>query len=427
MGEMWISTEDQIRLNSMHFRGCDNILMGDVLHYSNVDTSYGFFKKMILILKLIKKTFLLPRVEVYSRGELRTICLYAIGANYRDDHEKAFDNVVGLLDDYAAIKFQSLHISLKYIKYIKFLYFWNKEMKKGIVEFGKRIHILNHMYEVFLRYKYIKNKFPNLFEKAEYLLSFCDVHPMDCFLVQKFNFEQRTTVTLQHGAFSLVIDPWAYSGSKSKYMLMDSPHSVDSAKSVGYKNNAIPVGSMHCINNKIIEKPTQFKTDVIGVIMNSNMTPKEDNIGMINIVQEFCKKYKKRILIKYHPNNNPEDYKSIIDSSVVEECKRTTTIEEFLNKVDVIVVCDSTVFTTSLFNWIPTILFYRDGFDVNKYLNSDEVKFSSLVQMENLITRISDDRSFFCLMERYREYYLSKGDIKENYRKAFKEIGMSNE
>ncbi len=413
------------RINLKVFKGCEGLLIGDVIHY-NCAKKLGLKAGMSFLFSIIKRA-IFTHYDITVKGVPKTICLMSGYCASRSDHRKAFLDVVSLIDNCVIFQAKKPTLNLSFFFEIFKIRDWNKQLKCEIKDIGSRFLCLRIIFDAYLDYIYFEKMQKENSWEIDKIVTFCDVHPVECFFTQKFNEQNKITVTLQHGIFSLAIDPWAYIKSKSKYMLTDSQHSVDSAKSVGYKNIAIPVGSMHCINNKIVARPTQFKNDVIGIIMNSNMTPKEDNIRMVNIVQEFCKKYKKRALIKYHPNNNIEDYKSIIDTDVTEECEKTMNVVDFLNEIDVAVVCDSTVFTTALYNWIPVVLFYREGFDVKKYLNSEEVKFSSLTQFERLITMITDNQPFFDIMERYREYYLSKGDIKENYRNAFKEIGINDD
>lgn len=409
------------RLNRLNLRGCEKILIGDMMHYAKIDEpTFKTVSKQVLY--LLKYLFF-ERCEFFVSEEPTILCVFF--SVKRKDHEKAYDNVVELLEKKVVLKPLKKRVVFSHIKYAPYLLSWNTDLKKQGFLWFERLQYINYLFESFLGYKsYEKEKNKNNWE-IDALLTFCDVHIKENFFVQMFNLQGKRTITLQHGAFSLAVDSWAYYGSKSDYFLMDSPHSVDCAKMVNYSNKAIPVGSMYCINDPMVEEPISFKNTIIGVVMNSKMAPMQDNIEMLKTVQDYCKKRHKKAYIKYHPGNNPEDYKRFLDFDVVKECERTMTISEFLTCVDIIVVNDSTVFSTALLNWIPAFLFFREEYDNKKYLNSEKVKFNSEEGLDELIEKINS-LEFRETITGYRNYYLTPGNISENYKNAFRKIGINN-
>lgn len=418
-----LNQEEKQKLNEIKLIGCEHVLIGDVLHYSGIGQIVPL-KILKCMLGIIRK-ILVKKFTCFTSENPNTLCLFSSFVKGRKDHEKAFKDVADLVDNKIVVFPQKFKPTFHHLKYTRFLIDWNQKLKRIDIDLINRLWYINFIFDAFLIYKdYELEQEKNKWE-IKNLITFCDVHPTDCFFVQKFNNANKTTITLQHGGVAISYDAWAYSGSKSDVFLADSPHTIENAKTVGYRGKIIPVGSMHCINDKSVQKPLFFKDDIIGIIMNSPMMPVEDNITMLETVQEYCKKYNKKVYIKYHPLNNRADYTHFVDSTVSTECEESTTIKMFFEMIDIAVVCDSTVFTTALFNWIPSLLFFREGFDQEKYLHTEDIKFKDSEQLRLLIDKIPT-KEFEVLMENYRKYFLSPGEVKENYKKALNEIGINN-
>lgn len=257
----------------------------------------------------------------------------------------------------------------------------------------------------------------------KFLVTYCDVMPVDCYFTQRFNSKGGASVTLQHGTFNTDTNSWAYLGSKSKYFLAESQAVIDSAKKVGYEGNMIAVGSPHTIDSQNTCKPNAFKTETLGIIMNADMIPIEENIGMIKTVQEYCKAHRKKLFLKYHPANNRDTYSEIIDTDFTKTYGTEISAEQFGEMVDVAIVSVSTVFNTMLMKWKPVLLFVRDGHDMMQFARTDDIKFLDSEQLSEKISFI-DSPNYMKLMEKYRNYFLCSGKYEDNYRNAFKKIGI---
>lgn len=416
---MFMPPEKKEKINNLTFSGCEDILMGDLLHYRDLKAPdlKGAVENFLRILKRV----IIKKSVFYTKNNPKTLFFCSTFAVGRKDQEKAFFDVANVLDSYVIQMPEGNKFTTQHIKYVTKLIGWNKLLKKSGFSFFYRLQYLNIFFDDFVLYKDFEEEQRKQKWDIKNLVVFCDVHPADCFFVQKFKQLGKKTATVQHGSFAISYDSWAFKGSKSDVFLADAPHAKENAEIVGCTGNIIPVGSMHSINDAIVEKPDCFKVEVLGVVMNSSMMPIEDNIEMIKQVQNYCKENGKKAVIKYHPGNNPNDYRDVIDTEISFVCEKSMTIPEFFDMIDIAIVCDSTVFTTALFNWIPAFLFFREGFDKGKYLHTEDIKFKDSEQLKILVDKIST-KEFESLMENYRKYFLSPGEVKENYIKTFNEI-----
>lgn len=421
---MFMTPEKKEKINNLTFNGCEDILMGDVLHYRDLEKA-DLKGCMINFLRIVKR-LLIKKSAFYIKNTPNTLFFCSTFAVGRKDQEKAFFDVANVSDNYVVQMPNDNKLTTQHIKYFTKLISWNKILKKSGFSFAYRLQYINIFFDGFVLYKDFEQEQKKQNWSIDNLVVFCDVHPADCFFVQKFKQLGKKTATVQHGSFAISYDSWAFKGSKSDVFLADGPHAKENAEMAGCTGNIIPVGSMHSINDAPVKKPDSFKTDVLGIVMNSSMMPIEDNREMIKQVQNYCREKGKKAVIKYHPGNNPEDYKDVIDTKISFVCEKSMTVPEFFDMIDVSVVCDSTVFTTALFNWIPSLLFFREGFDKGKYLHTEDIKFKDSEQLKLLMDKIPT-KEFEELMESYRKYFLSSGVVKENYRKAFKEIGINND
>ena len=410
------------RINQLKFKECENILVGDILHYALNETR-NFKNGLKDITYIFLKTALHQTYSIDVRGAGKTIALFSSSYSERDDHFIAFKNVTSLIDNGILIETGKENISLTNLKYLYLLFFWNNTLKKEVKKFGKRMFCLRCLFQAFTDYYYVESQIIEKHIRPVNLLVYCDVMPVDCFFVQKFRNANHQTVTLQHGTFALSVNAWAYERSKSDYFLVDSKASEVDARKVNCKAKTMIVGSPFQFNRKTIVISGQYKSDKIGIIMNSSNDPYEDNISMICIVQEYCKRNKKKMYIKLHPSNNLEDYEKIIDYTVVLKVYSSDiSIEDFANLIDIAIISKSTVFKTMISFDKPAILFVRDGYDYNVFSNTDNIKFRNLYQLDVLIKKIEND--FKREMQNLNDYFNVVGNIRDKYQKALKEIGI---
>lgn len=409
-------------LNGISFYKCPGIKVGDVLHYE-IPEKIGFKKILKSLIKCVYYS-VFSFCDFNQVGVPKTLSLFSNSYRTRNDHRKAFDNVSELIDNQLVVTPARRKFGLSKIKYLFTPLVWVHQMKNTSARFSERIFLscgalLKAFYDCIDIEKYIKKNKLDI----KYLVTYCDVMPVDSYITQYLKNNGIISVTLQHGTFITSSNSWAYLGSKSNYFLAESPFVVDDAKKVGYKGNMIAVGSPHTINSEKTLEPELFKTETIGIIMNTDMLPQEDNISMIKTVQKYCKDNNKKLLIKYHPSNIPSFYEKFIDLSFAKTYKTEISAEKFGDMIDVAVISSSTVFNTMLMEWKPVLLFVRDGHDIGLFSGTDEIKFENTEKLAEKI-EIINTPEYKRLLEKYRNYFLCSGDYKENYKNAFREIGI---
>lgn len=410
------------KLNEISFDGMEDIQAGDVLHYL-LDVNPSTKSGIMSIVRMILRISLCSSYDFEVVGIPKTIALCSNSYRGRMDHKKAFDSVIALLNNYVKISFSTYRIDLSGGKHLFKVLSWNRQIRKVIPNFGKRMLFLSELFRAYVDYKYFESLCKKFDWQIDNLITYCDVMPVDCFFTQAFNLEQKKTITLHHGFFNKETNAWAYLGSKSKYFLADSMAAVKDAKSIGYEGNMQAVGSPHYLGQRDYKMPSQFNTETVGVVMNSSMQPLEDNVGMILEVQDYCKKHQKKMILKYHPSNNSEDYAKYIDTDITITYGREISIEQFGDMVDVAVVSASTVFTAMLKQWVPAFLYVRKDYDPNLFSGTDSLKFSTSDEFENLVSKI-DKEDYKRELLKIREFFLASGDFKQNYKDVFREIGV---
>ena len=410
-------------LNAISFYKCHGINVGENLHYEFPE-KYGFKQVVRSLLRAVYYS-VFSFCNFTQVGEPKTIMLFSNSFRSRNDHKTAFENVAKLIDNQLIIMPSKRKFNLSHLKDLFLPFIWVCQMKKTSATFSEKIvlstsQLLRSYYDYDDVEKYIsKNKLD-----IKYLVTYCDVMSVDCYFTHRFNKKDATTVTLQHGTFITSSNPWAYLGSKSRYFLAESQAAIDSAREIGYKGNMIAVGSPHTIGSQTTCVPETFKSETLGIFMNTDMLPPEENIGMIKTVQEYCKAHGKKFLLKYHPANNRDIYSKIIDSDLVKTYGKEVSAEQFGDMIDVAIISASTVFNTMLTKWKPALLYVREGHDIGQFNGTDEIKFSSSEQLAEKIDCI-DSPEYKQLMEKYRNYFLCSGKYEDNYRNAFRQIGIS--
>lgn len=400
-------------LNNIQFEGFENIKCGDMLHYSLLrgitnNDSQGMKASLKFYIKVIK--LLITEVyEVESRGNASSLFVFSSAYGARKDLLNNFTLVSNLIKNSVVIHANPHYkFSLKKFGYIKKIRIWKKLLSKEIKNKSLYYGISFDLIKVYLEYQEIISKIDINIIKS--LVSFCDVHPTESFLTQLFNNMNRCTVTLQHGVYSSEVNEWVFSGSKSKYLLGYGDFTIDEGgRNPLYHGNILSVGSMSFIGKESIPKPDIFKADKIGLVLDG-----EDGTGLhelnerfIKFSQNYCRIRNKKLLIKFHPASDIKTYIDVIDNNVVESYYGSDlSIMDFMDKIDVALVRNSTCAIETLHFWIPTYIFNEDSQTIDVYKNVNDCKFSNEEELDQYITninnpemhkKISDLRDYFCV------------------------------
>lgn len=410
-------------LNNISLSECEGVKIGDMLYFDFLLWNSIEKKKIIkAFLRIIYYSFFCS-VNIKVKGDPETISLF--NAKNRKDHKKAFYNVVKLIKNNLIVtpleskaKVSLFNLQKSYLPFV-----WVHEMRTVTSSFYIRWITAGLIFKSYVNYTYIERIVDSKKYDIKYLISYFDTEPFTSFVTQKLNKKGITTITLQHGYFDLSWNPWSYSGSKSNYFLADSPASAENAKKAGYSGTVVAVGSPHQINDSLAPLPKNLNSKTLGIIMNASDFDQIENISMIKCLQEYAKKEKVKLVLKYHPQNDPKDYLKYIDCNLIDIMDKTATIDDFCKKIDIAIICASTVFTTMLKKGIPVLLFAREGHDISLYDKTDSVKFKNADELKSKIEWLNS-KEYREEYEKFQNYFLCPGNYKENYIQFFREIGM---
>lgn len=410
------------KLNSLKFSGCEDILIGDVLHYS-IDGDKSIISGIKDAICMLLKVAMRINYTVEIHGDGKNLVLFSSSYLDRKDHHAAFKSVTSAIENKISFESGISKFDIKGFKYLSMVPKWNRVMKQTKLNFGERMCLLRDLLQAYKDYQYIEAVLRSKNIMLKNVLVYCDVMPVDSFIIQKYKEKNCKIVTFQHGTFIIEKNSWAYSKSKSDYFLADSEASCDDARKVGYNGKIIAVGSPFQFQKKPVEIVGPYKTDSIGIIMNSISLPVEDNIEMIRVVQDYCRENNKLLYIKYHPADKMEKYKNIVDSKVVKgQYFNELSIDEFINMADIMIASASTAIKTTLSCNIPTLLFVRKGYDYKIYQKTDELKFENEKQLEEKVEKIEKD--FVDVMRRQNAYLNVTGSVADNYKKVYTSLGI---
>ncbi len=421
----------QTEINQIQFYNCEEIEMGDVLHYLITGQLLGKCRWKTAIkayVSMVVRIACSRSYKIESNGTPKTIFLFSNSYRGREDHKRAFLAAAELVDkDYATMVCDKRRLRLCGLKYFICLIRWNRQLKSVVPQFDKRIAFVSAIFQAYMDYEEMMEACKNFGWEIGNLVVHCDVMPVDCFFVQKFNHIGKTTVTLQHGTYIREKDEWPMKKSKSRYFFAESQYAEECAKDCGYCGRVITVGSPHHIGLDVNKKLELKRIKIIGVFLDGEGTKSQviqDNIKMIQIVQEYSKKNSKNILLKYHPSNHKRYYEKYIDTKVTTVCPAEMMADEVGNMADLAIMSKSTVFLTMLKLWKP-VLIYRSKDENLKFYLKDEISFSDIHTFEKKIQRMSTEE-YKQKINQCRDYYLAPGCIEENYKMAFRKIGIIN-
>lgn len=410
-------------VNSIRFKKCESIYMGDILRYAYF-TERGkrqFLSSIIHILLYMTHCKCQHKVI----GNPTTVSLFSNSFSHRQDHRKPFESVTALVNDQIIITPSKRKLDLYNLKYAFLPIVWMFQLRKVAGSISLHTAIVREMYKAFIDYTYITRTIKRgKYNSIVNFITYCDVTPVDTFCTQMFNKKGFNTVTLQHGSYYVKTNSFAYTGSRSKYFLAESPVALNDAIKCGYKGQVIAVGSPHQIDlpqNTVSERTNDSN---IGIIMNGESIPRNENIDMLIAVQEYCKSTGRKSFVKFHPGNNPKDYEHLIDPTITTTYGKEITIDDFGDLIDVAVVSRSTVFTTFLKERLPVFLFNSGRLGESEFPKTEFLEFSNAKELGEKIESMKT-KEYADKLEKCCSLLFCEGDIRENYKKAFRQIGIS--
>lgn len=409
-------------MNNLSLKCCESIRVGDVLYYS-LEDQVPFSKSLRSMIKIFVSAFYPNSYDFCMDGKPYALAIFS-NSYRRKDQQEAFTHATDLLTDCIKMIPSGRKLDLLGIRYLWLPFLWIHQMRKVESSLRIRTHYSFVLFQAFLDYEIWKREERKNKWDIHHLLTYNDVAAIDCFFVQKFNAKNIMTTTFQHGTHNISINPWAYQGSHSTNFLIESQMGADNAKMAGYAGNLIVVGSPHLITQKENNKIRSDFRGVVGAIMNSPEQPHEDNVAMLTTLQKYCKAQGKKLFVKWHPSDNLALYDDIVDHSVVTTFDSEITMEQFAYKIEYAIVSASTSFLTMLNLDIPAFLYVRKGHDPNLFRGAEKLKFTTASDLDERIVW-SQTNEYAQEMNKIKKYLLPQGNIEENYRKAYGQLGLT--
>ncbi len=409
-------------INLIDLYNVEGIKCGDALYYplKNLEKkqSLTFFETI----KSITYSVMFDNVKIEFCGKPNTLFLFSNSYGRRYDHLNNYSEIVHLCDNYIFAKPGKREFRF-HIGYIYILLKWMKQLKKVTSKLKLRLYIVSYLIKAYSDYQRIETDIDHSGNIIDNLVTFCDVHVIDCFITQQYNMQNKKTITLQHGIFTKYADSYPFKGSKSKHFLVANVFSQNEAILSGYKNNIIAVGLCSFVNKSISRTFSIPDIYTIGVFLDSEIY-REGNISTLKIIAEYNRMYGKEILIKFHPSSLVKEYEKYLeefsDCGVVDE---RTSVIEFCEKSDVVIARNSTTLIEALQYGVLTYIIYSEKQEGKMFQNIDILKFENPEELHNLIDLQTKGQMMKNLMDG-RKLFCCEWDITEKYKSVFRELGI---
>ena len=411
-------------LNDVRFKGYEDIMCGDalLLILQNKPDSSGFRDCLSGIRRLLK-CVLFNEAQFNIVGNPDTLFLFSNSYRTREDHLNNFNSLVKISKNHIEMVPGKRKLKPK-LRFLKNTIKWYLQIKEPVKKSSLRLYLISCILEMYSNYYRFFDYSNKLNLEVNKLVSFCDVHAIDCFFTQMFNKEDKLTCTLQHGVFTSEVNSWAIEGSRSRYFLASNQFTCDEAKLLKYSNTMILAGMYSYVGKKIDNSFNIVQPQVIGVYLDSENN-RRDNILTIKMVVEYINKYGKRFAIKFHPSSNPQTYRQYIrqvDSIMC--CEKGKSVIDFCKEVDLVIARNSTTLIESLQYGIPAYIIYSENQFENMFKNVKLLKFSTAEEFHEIVDIQSIDQIKIQL-EKGRSYFCYAGDITSNYINVFRSLGIN--
>lgn len=417
------------KINSLCLYGCEEIKCGDVLYYTiRMEEEHGIFQLIKQVIILLK-SFLFDTNNYELCGDANTLFFFGSSSARRDMYSK-FIKLKAAVHNRLYInpfgKYKIRRHTLRNIGSLRISLYWSTQLKDILTNPVERLRQINILYRAYCDYKSFLDyeKRNNL--HITKLVTLCDLQATESYFTQMFNRDSKLTISLQHGTYSSVDNPYEFRGIKSKIFLADGYFSKDEAKIAGIseKCKVIPVGLLTSIGVKKQERPDKYGNHTIGLALEAE-SRREDNIKSIEFMAQFCKNHNKRLVLRFHPTSPIDNYKPILKKyGIVDYCSKEVSVKDFAKMIDIGITRYSTMLLDLLDLWIPTFLYVSEGQLQNTYKNYTMLNFSNERELSNLIENINEN-TVSELISNSRQYFICAGDTLHNYQEVLGQYGIS--
>ncbi|MBQ6399094.1 MAG: hypothetical protein IJI21_03135 [Clostridia bacterium] len=412
-------------LNGIRLSGCEGIRVGDVLYHRirlrerDIHTGRALLGRFFS--KLLRDLFFAD--EVFDRaGDGDTLFCFARYYLFRKGLRENFERVVSLSDHHVYLHPGKKRFTLSRLKHLGKLFTWTREMKAAPgMTLPQRLYYAGYLFECEARYAAMKAYERKAGLRFNRMLVLNDVQYLDSWFVQHFNREGRDTVTLQHGVYCATLDVWTYTGSHSRTLLANSRFTVDEAKIIGFDHEMKVVGLFTFIHNQPEPRELPAAIGTVGAFLDDDNLLR-DNFRMIEVLRDFCASRKKKLKVRMHPTSHAERYEQFRQDPCVEFVPREQPLFDFFREIDVAVVRNTTVLLEATQFGLPVYIIRNEEQLYDVYQNEPALKFGTTEEFAALVERPAEEIRKDA--EAAREIYGCPGDIAENYRRAFAELGI---
>lgn len=406
-------------LNKVKLKGFDNIPIGEWL-----STIYFEYKGVgcLGLIKSILVSIILEQNLYFETGDTYIWMIATYSYYRRPDQQHQFENIIKCAKHKGVIiPNRKISFHIKRLCKLPLIIDWNKRLKNTI--FNKKIRYLI-IAEAFRALVIAEENVDRIKKKgkAKLCVTFCDVHPVDYLMTSMLHKHGIKTATLQHGVYDHMTR-YEFSNSHSNYFLAMNEHAKEEAIRSGLNEQKIRVlGPLAYIDNKTAIRSYVKKEKVYGILLNGakyGMLKGEDK-ELLDFGYNLSIDNKFKVIVRPHPLCEVPDHK-IKNIEYYSECPRSVQLRDFLSQCDFVLTGSTTAFIDAFILGCPAYRYIgiHDHFPkVNGY------SFCSMYQLTETIMSYYTKNEDEILQEiqLIRQYFIPKGNIKENYELFFKEF-----
>lgn len=402
-------------INRAELKGCENLLVGDILHYDlNVQVT---FKKCIKSIWCIIRDNYMENYCYEITGEPKIIMLFSNSYSDRKDLLKAFNKVCSTTNNIKVYpgkyhRGKNLHSFGIVIK-------WICSFRNLGIGLEQSIYFARLLHQAYCDYKRVEAYMKYKGIEIENALTVCDVMCIDSYFVQKWNSLGITTITLQHGTYN--VGEYAYTHMKCDYLLTHSRFSANTAIISGVSEEKLVItGAPQNINTQYIEREQKYDK-VIGLVFGGTRLQRYD-VELLLMVKRLAEKKGYKIYIKLHPGFGVEQYEVDITNNVEKIYESEVDAYQFADMVGILIDTGSTLFVEYSVQGRTAFTYMSD---VSSYTHDSNIKlgFRTYEELEKLILLYETDKKQLREMLRNnREYLGTHNDPYINYKDFFNKL-----
>lgn len=410
--------------NKISFIRCKGISVGDCLYHlirTKEDECklskeiFSFIKRIIIVVFFIN-------TDLQRQGKADSLFLLESAYRNRLDIRNNFDKIVKLSQNYVcASPLDKKRFSLFQIRHLPLFFRWIRQLKNIDISLMNKLNLMSFLLDAFLVYSLVERYERKNRITIQRLLTFNDVQYIESFFTQKYNQENKNTITLQHGVFSSKINNWAFVGSHSNYLLANSQFTVIEGQKASYSGKIIIAGLYSFVSSQQESKTIKVPLQTIGLCLDGDVYF-HDNQRMITMLEHFCDKYQKKLRIRFHPTDNQSLYNVSKNTNIMISDEKD--IFDYFKKVDVIIIRNSTILLEAAQSSIPVYILYDNDQEGNIYSSISVGRFTTEEELHDIINNRSAEEIFEDVRRQQEALGLPE-NVTENYRKILQSLQFS--